>query len=38
MPENGIINAVKPYLDKLIDIGFYLSQEHRAIILKKAKE
>ena len=38
MPENGIIKAVKPYLDKLVNIGFYLSKEHRNIILKKADE
>jgi len=36
--ENGIIKAVKPYLDKLVDFGFYLSKEHRNIILKKANE
>jgi len=36
--ENGIIKAVKPYLDKLVDFGFYLSKEHRNIILKKADE
>lgn len=36
--ENGIIKAVRPYLDKLVDVGFYLSQKHRAIILKKADE
>jgi predicted nucleic acid-binding protein len=36
--ENGIIKAIKPYLDKLSDIGFYLSKEHRNLILKKADE
>ena len=38
MPENGIIKAVKPYINKLIDLGFYISKEHRNIILKKADE
>ncbi|MDQ1328585.1 MAG: hypothetical protein QG641_1870 [Candidatus Poribacteria bacterium] len=38
MLENGIIKAVKPYLDKLVDLEFYLSKEHRNIILKKADE
>ena len=36
--ENGIIKAIKPYLDKLSDIRFYLSKEHRNLILKKADE
>jgi predicted nucleic acid-binding protein len=36
--ENGIIKAVKPYINKLVDLGFYISKEHRNIILKKADE
>jgi predicted nucleic acid-binding protein len=36
--EKGFIESVKLYLDKLSDIGFYLSKEHRNIILKKANE
>jgi predicted nucleic acid-binding protein len=36
--ERCLIKAVKPYLDKLIDIGFYLAPEHKASILKEANE
>lgn len=36
--ERGLIKAVKPYLDKLIDIGFYLTPNHKAFILKEANE
>ena len=36
--ERGLIKAVKPCLDKLIDTGFYLAPEHKALILKEANE
>ena len=32
------LGLIKSYLDKLSDIGFYLSKEHRNLILKKADE
>jgi len=36
--EKAIIKAVKPYLDRLEDLGFYLSPDHKSIILKEAGE
>lgn len=36
--ERKLIKAVRPYLDKLADMGFYLAPEHRAIILREANE
>lgn len=34
----GIIKAVRPYLDRLEDLGFYLAPEHRFLILREAGE
>jgi len=36
--EKGIIKAVKPYLDNMINTGFYLAPAHRLLILSKVNE
>ena len=36
--ERGFIKTVKPYLERLEEIGFYLAPEHKSLILKKAGE
>jgi len=36
--EKGLIEYIKPYIDKLIDAGFYLAPEHRKTILNEADE
>ena len=36
--QEGLIEAVKPYLDKLEDLGFYLAPKHKSLILEEAGE
>lgn len=36
--EKGLVDAIRPHLDRLAEIGFYLSPAHKMLILKKAGE
>jgi uncharacterized protein len=38
LKENGVINEVRPFLDKLDELGFYLSKNIRNLTLKQAGE
>ncbi|WP_373498301.1 DUF3368 domain-containing protein [Desulfococcus sp.] len=36
--RKGVIQEIKPYLDQLAQLGFYLAPSHKSLILEKAGE